>query len=608
MHPQFLWLLPIVIILFYFILTQKEHQAVFFSDAVLDRLRVSTNMLTLKARNALFALMMIFVIVALAGPAIPEGKVNVQAKSADIMVALDISDSMLAEDMYPNRLALAKDKILDLLQKSPQERIGVMGFAKDAYLVSPLSFDHASVAFLMKQLNTNSITEKGTDFNQLLFSASELLGKNKEKYLLILTDGGDENDFSEAISSAKEKNIKVFILGIGKSEGVPIVDTEHGGYIKQNGSIILTRLNKNISQLATQTGGSYIEAISSHEDIDAMIKEMHAKTQRKTLKEEEVMQYIPLFYYPLAMAMLLFLIATSSMTKREKVQMPNVIALLVLLSMTQELKADLMDFKLLDQAAQSYEAKDYNRSQLLYGDYAERTKDAEAYYNQANAYYKQGDFKNAQKMYKKVFSDSEDLKQKVLHNLGNSYAKEGSKESLEQAVQSYEKALKVKDDKETLENLEHVKEALEKLKQQEQEQDDKQEEGDKKNEEEQEKKDKQKSKKDSKEKDGDDKKKGDEKSKEKSDKKSDKNSDEEQKKKEQQEQEKSEEEQSQKSDKTKEEEKKEPSKAGATQSDKIMSDLEEQKWLKELNKNRAGHMYQLQRTENRNERTYEKPW
>lgn len=161
MHPQFLWLLPIVIILFYFILTQKEHQAVFFSDAVLDRLRVSTNMLTLKARNALFALMMIFVIVALAGPAIPEGKVNVQAKSADIMVALDISDSMLAEDMYPNRLALAKDKILDLLQKSPQERIGVMGFAKDAYLVSPLSFDHASVAFLMKQLIRTPLLKKG---------------------------------------------------------------------------------------------------------------------------------------------------------------------------------------------------------------------------------------------------------------------------------------------------------------------------------------------------------------------------------------------------------------------------------------------------------------
>ncbi|MEA2111954.1 MAG: VWA domain-containing protein [Campylobacterota bacterium] len=609
MHPQFLWLLPIVIILFYFIMTQKEHQALFFSDAVLNRLRVTTNMLTLKARNALFALMMIFVVIALAGPAITDGKVNVQAKSADIMVALDISDSMLAEDMYPNRLALAKDKILDLLQKSPQERIGVMGFAKDAYLVSPLSFDHASVAFLMKQLNTDSITEKGTDFTQLLFSASELLSKNRDKYLLILTDGGDENDFSEVIAQAKEKNIKVFVLGVGKSDGVPIVDTRNGGYIKQNGSIILTRLNENISKLATQTGGSYIEAISSDEDVDAMINEMHAKTQRKTLKEEEVIQYIALFYYPLGLAMLLFLIATSSLSKRKKVEVPMALMLSSLFLAAQPARADLMDFRLLDEAAQSYEAEDYNRSQLLYGDYAHRTKDAEAYYNQGNAYYKQGDFKNAQNMYKKVFSDDENLKQSALHNLGNSYAKEASKESLEQAVNSYEKALKIKDDKETSENLEEVKKALEKLKQQEQEkQDDKQEEGDKKQQDEQEKKDKQKSDKESKEKDADEKKKGDEQSQEKSDKNSDKQSEQEKKKEQDRQEQQQKEEQSQKSDKSKEEEKKEPAKAGATKSDKVMSDLEEQKWLKELNKNRAGHLYQLQRTENRNERTYEKPW
>jgi len=114
----------------------------------------------------------------------------------------------------------------------------VMAFAKHAYLVSPLSFDHASVAFLLKQLNTDSITEKGTDFNQLLFSASNLLQKNTKKNLLILSDGGDATDFSDAIAYAKKEGIKIFVLGVGKAKGVPIVDVRHGGYVKQNGNII----------------------------------------------------------------------------------------------------------------------------------------------------------------------------------------------------------------------------------------------------------------------------------------------------------------------------------------------------------------------------------
>ncbi len=616
-HPQFLWLLPIVFILFYFILTQKEHHELFFSNEVLDRLRVTTNMLTLKARNALFLLMIVFIIVALAGPAIEEGSVKVQAKSADIMVALDISDSMLAEDVYPNRLALAKEKILDLLQKSPQERIGIMGFARDAYLVSPLSFDHASVAFLVKQLNTDSITEKGTDFEQLLFSASKLLSKNEQKYLLVLTDGGDEDDFADAIAYAKEEGIKIFVLGMGKDEGVPIVDTRNGGYVKQNGSIILTRLNEEVSELALQTGGSYIEAIASNEDVDAMISEMHAKTKRKTLKEEEVMQYIPLFYYPLGMAMLLFLIATSSMSKRTRLEMPNVIVVMLILSMSLPLKAALMDFQLLDEAAKSYEAQDYNQSQRLYDDYATRMNDAEAYYNSANALYKQGEYKKAQKMYRKVFSDDESLEFSALHNLGNSYAKEATPESLQKAVQSYEKALKLQDDKETLENLERVKKALEKMKEQQenqddQKQDDQKDEQDKKDKKKDSKdqKDQQKSDKESQDKEGDEAKKNDDKdSKKRSDDKPGQDNDEKKKKEQEEKEQQNKEEQSQKSDQERQkDEEKKPAKAAATENDKIMSDMEEQKWLNELNKNRAGHMYQLQQLKNKNERSYDKPW
>jgi Ca-activated chloride channel family protein len=122
LHPEFLYLmLPPIFILFYFLLTQREAIANFFSEETYNRLRVNSKRLPLRVRNVLFLLMFICFIVALAQPVIEEGKVKVQAKSADIMIALDISDSMRAEDVYPSRLELGKQKILELLEVAEHE-------------------------------------------------------------------------------------------------------------------------------------------------------------------------------------------------------------------------------------------------------------------------------------------------------------------------------------------------------------------------------------------------------------------------------------------------------------------------------------------------------
>jgi len=219
LHPEFLYyMLPPLFILFALLLTQKESQAHFFSEEVMSKLRVSANTLTLKARNGLFLLMGFFMIIALAQPVINDGVVQVKAKSADIMIALDISDSMLGEDVYPNRLQLAKKKALELIKLAPNERVGVIAFAKNSYLVSPLSFDHSVVSFLLSQLNTTSITEKGTDFLSMLDVVDNSLENKSKKYLLVISDGGDSSDFANEIQSAKDKNIEVFVLGVGTTK------------------------------------------------------------------------------------------------------------------------------------------------------------------------------------------------------------------------------------------------------------------------------------------------------------------------------------------------------------------------------------------------------
>jgi len=628
LHPEFLYyMLPPLFILFGLLLTQKESEAAFFSDEVMDKLRVSANTLTLKARNALFMLMGFFIIVALAGPVINEGKVEVKAKSADIMIALDISDSMLATDVYPNRLKLAKKKAMELLKSAPDERIGVIAFAKNSYLVSPLSFDHSAVGFLLRQLDTTSITEKGTDFLSMLEVVDRSIKKESKKYLLILSDGGDKDDFTDEIAFAKEKNIAVFVLGIGTPKGAPIKQ-KNGEFIKHNGDIIVSKLNENIADFATKSGGVYIENVKSNKDIKAMLSEIEKHSEKRELKSQEIARFIPLFYFPLGLALLILLIATSSMSKREKVQLPSAFLLFGLLFSSPNAEAGMLDFMDLNEAKKAYEAKEYEKSSKLYKKYANSSDNAASHYNDANALYKQEKYDEAIKSYKKAAFKDEALKAQNLANMGNAYAKQSTPESLNKAVESYEKSLKLKEDKDTRENLEAVKKAIEKQKQEQKKQDKNQDsKDDKKNDKDKDSKKDGKDKESKKdEKSGEDKKDSDEK-KENSDKEEDsskskksqdekKNSDDMKSKKE------SEEAKSQENNETKQEKQKqdlkeldkkeenktqEKSNAASAQQSK-MSDAEEAKWLKELNQRQNTFMYMLNNQNEKKESSDEKPW
>ncbi|WP_457747273.1 VWA domain-containing protein [Sulfurimonas sp.] len=466
LHPEFLYyMLPPLIILFGLLLTQKEVQETFFSQEVMQKLRVSANTLTLKARNALFMLIGVLIVIALANPVIQEGKVEVKAKSADIMIALDISDSMLAEDVYPNRLKLAKQKALEFLRLAPNERVGVIAFAKNSYLVSPLSFDHGAVGFLLRKLNTSSITEKGTDFMSMLEVVDRSIKKESKKYLLVLSDGGDTEDFSTEIAFAKKHNIVVFVLGVGTTKGAPI-KMKNGEFIKQNGKIIISKLNENIANLATKTGGVYIEGVNSNADVKAMLKEIEAHAQKKELKSQEISRFIPLFYYPLGLALLLLLIATSSMSKRIKVEVPSMFLLALFAFNAGDAHAGVLDFMDLDKAKKAYQNKEYEKSAKIYDAYAKKANRGESYYNAGNALYKQGKYKEALKNYEQATFNENTLRAKNFANMGNSYAKMGSEENLKKAIESYENSLKIQKDKDVQENLEAVKKALQKKKKQ----------------------------------------------------------------------------------------------------------------------------------------------
>ena len=584
LHPEFfIYLLPPLFILFILLLTQQEVQAKFFSDEVMTKLRVSANTLTIKARNALFFMMAILIVIALSEPVIDNGEIEIKAKSSDVMIALDISDSMLAEDIYPNRLNFAKNKAVSFLKSLINERVGIVAFAKNSYLVSPLSFDHEAVEFLLSQLNTESITEKGTDFMSLLEVVANT-SKNK-KHLLILSDGGDKSDFSDEIEFAKENNIVVFVLAIGTKKGAPI-KLENGQFIKQNGNIIVSKLNENISQLATKSGGVYIESVKSDMDIKTMINEIKRKTKSKELKSEKIKKYIPLFYYPLGLALFILLIATSSFSKKSFSKIMPVFVMSLFIFSVSSLKAGLLDFVELDNAKKAYEAKEFKKASELYNTYAKKTDNAESFYNAGNAFYKEKDYDKAIESYKRATFISKDLNAKRYSNLGNSYAKKATQKDLEQAIKAYEKSLKLKEDKDTRENLENVKKALEKKKKKQekkQNKDKKDKKDKKKNKDNKDNKDKQKNK----NKNNQDDKKKQQQNKKKKDAKENKNS--------------------KKDDKNKEQKQNDKKKEQKVSKSK-MSDAEEKKWLKKLNMQQNTYMYKLNSNKVKKDNSYEKPW
>ncbi len=560
LHPEFIYfMLPPFVVLFALLLTQKESHEHFFSQEVMDKLRVHANTLTLKARNALFFLMGLLMILALAQPVIKEGFIEVKAKSADILIALDISDSMLAQDIYPNRLEAAKQKALELIQLAPNERIGVMAFAKNSYLVSPLSFDHSVVRFLLSQLNTDSITEKGTGFLNLLDVVEKSIENEGKKYLLILSDGGDSGDFTEEIQSAKEKNIEVYILGIATPKGSP-VRLNNGNFIKYKGDIIVSKLNEKIEAFATATGGVYIKNTTSDADIKTMIAQMQSKGEKKELKSQKIQKYIPLFYYPAGLALLLLLIATSSMSKREAVHLPSAFTLFALLFATVPAKAGIFDFLDLKEAKEAYTAGDFEKSAKIYENYAQSTKDPHGDYNEANALYKQGKYTQALEAYERAnFTDKENQAKK-LANMGNAHTKLATQEELQKALKAYEESLKIKEDKQTRENLEEVKKFLEKQKQEEKKKENK-----------------------------DDQKKGNKKNQD--SKKNEKN------------------EKAKANEKNKQEDKQDQNTNDSSDTaEKKMSEAEEQKWIDQLNAGKNTYMYKLNDEEPKKGDFDEKPW
>ena len=317
LNSEFLIALIIPFILLFLSIKNKDSFERYFNKEILKLMEEKGSGLSKRVRVVLLNIALIFAIIALARPIVNRGEIKVKEEFRDIVVAFDISKSMFATDLYPNRLEFSRRKFFNLLDELKDSRFGVIAFSSRAFLVSPITSDFYTLRYLVKNLDVSYISLKGTNILEPLKVTNEMLKDKKQKILVIFTDGGDKKDYKEEIEYAKANNIALFILGVATSKGSVIKD-KNGVLKDRDGNIVVTKLNEAIANLAIESGGAFVKYSLNNEDIKTLASLIKQKFKAKASKDITIKDKKELFYYPLLIAIVLFLVAISSLPRRKK--------------------------------------------------------------------------------------------------------------------------------------------------------------------------------------------------------------------------------------------------------------------------------------------------
>lgn len=241
---------------------------------------------------------------------------EVKRSGLDILIAIDTSNSMLAEDVKPNRLERSKLAVKDLVKNLQGDRIGLIAFAGNAFLQCPLTVDYNGFMLSLNGLDVNTIPKGGTSISSAIQTAVESYegGMKKYKVLVIITDGEDhEGNTIEMVQTAKENGIKIFTIGIGTPEGELIPITDDNGkmvFLKnREGNVVKTALDEStLKEIALDTGGSYVKATGTEFGLDLIYEEKLSKMEKREIESRMVKMYEERFQIPLVLALMLLCI------------------------------------------------------------------------------------------------------------------------------------------------------------------------------------------------------------------------------------------------------------------------------------------------------------
>lgn len=255
---------------------------------------------------------MAFLIVVLARPQFGSKKETVTRQGIETVIALDISNSMLAEDIAPNRLEKAKNIISKLIDKFENDKVGLIVFAGDAFVQLPITNDFISAKMFLESITPSLISRQGTDIGAAINLAMKSFTPNEEvgKAIIVITDGENhEGGAEDAAKAASEKGIAVYMLGVGTADGAPIPTGNANEYRKdKDGNIVMTRLNEEMSQNIARAGnGAYIRVDNTNNAQKLLQKEID-KLAKADVTSEVYTEYNEQFFHVAWIVLLLLII------------------------------------------------------------------------------------------------------------------------------------------------------------------------------------------------------------------------------------------------------------------------------------------------------------
>lgn len=274
----------------------------------------------------LISLVFIFSIFALSKPKYGYKIEKLFSSKSNILLALDLSESMLADDIKPNRLERGKREILDLLENLQGEKVGLIIFSGISFLQCPFTSDYSAIKMFLDYIDTDLIPIKGTSFSNLFDMSLKTFKDNKEeKYMIIISDGEDnQQDFNSYINKFKEKNVKVFSLGIGEENGSPIKLYDGSFKKDKTGHIVISKLQKkNLELISNSTNGYFIKSDFTDNDIKNIYFKGIKNEQNNNQSSYEKKIWNEIFQYFLVFA-LLFLIAEFLLSNKDEQNKFNV--------------------------------------------------------------------------------------------------------------------------------------------------------------------------------------------------------------------------------------------------------------------------------------------
>lgn len=318
-EPAFFYgflMIPVFIIIFVMMLAWKKNALRRFGDQnlILKLMPdVSRTRLIIKFIIMLFAYT--FLIIGLANPQIGSKLEKVERKGIDLVIAIDVSNSMLAQDIKPSRLQRARQAISRLIDELKNDRIGIIVFAGNAYVQLPITTDYSAAKLFLSTINTDIVPTQGTAIAEAINLAEESFDENDHnKAIVIITDGEDhEGDAIEAATKANQKGIKVYTIGMGLAEGgpIPVYDRfgNQTGFKKDlKNNTVITKLNETIlQQIASAGDGKYVRANNTNAGLEIIFDEIN-KLEKTKFDSKVISDYEDRFQYFLGLALLMLLL------------------------------------------------------------------------------------------------------------------------------------------------------------------------------------------------------------------------------------------------------------------------------------------------------------